>query len=98
MKKRLLIRLFFLSLIPYANADSLQYSMRVDGMACPFCAYNIEKKFKQLEGASHVRINLDEGRVDVTMAEGKTLTEPQVQALFEDAGFSFRGMSSKSVK
>ena len=27
-----------------------QVSVRVDGLACPFCAYNIEKRVKTLEG------------------------------------------------
>ena len=68
------------------------YSMRVDGLACPFCAYGIEKKFKKMEGISNIKIDLDKGLVSVDAKEGVELTEEAMKKLFHDSGFTFRSM------
>jgi mercuric ion binding protein len=77
-----------------ALAEGTEYVLRVDGLACPYCAYGIEKKLRQIEGVEHIDIDLDRGLVTVDMAEGRELTEPQMTRLFEDAGFTFRSMTS----
>lgn len=76
-----------------AHAE-LNYTMRVDGMACPYCAYGIEKKLKRIEGvdAKSIDIDLETGVVRVTTSDEVTLTEMQMKRLFNDAGFTFRGM------
>ena len=33
-----------------AQAADRRYELHVDGMACPYCAYGIEKKIKALDG------------------------------------------------
>ena len=33
-----------------AFSEDTRYELRVDGMACPYCAYGIEKKIKALNG------------------------------------------------
>lgn len=72
------------------------YAMRVDGLACPYCAYGIEKKLKQIEGvdAESIDIDLEAGVVRVTTADHVTLTEERMERLFNDAGFTFRGMET----
>lgn len=73
------------------------YTFRVDGLACPYCAYGIEKKLKELDGVVHdsIRVDLEEGVVSVKVTEGTTLTDEQMKTLFNDAGFTFRGMMKK---
>ncbi len=75
-------------------AAATQYEMRVDGLACPFCAYGIEKKFKAMEGTANIDVDLDKGLVRVDLAEGKKFTDEQMKALFEDSGFTFRSMKA----
>ncbi len=84
------------SLIPTAQAEGTRYEMRVDGLACPFCAYGIEKKFKAIEGTSNIDVDLDKGLVTVDLAKGKQFTEDQMKALFSDSGFTFRGMKTQA--
>ncbi|HHH13154.1 MAG TPA: copper chaperone, partial [Thiolapillus brandeum] len=50
MKRTFLVALLFLLLAQGAWAAGKHYEMRVDGLACPFCAYGIEKKFKAMKG------------------------------------------------
>lgn len=92
MKRLLVIISLCFSLTGVALADDTIYSMRVDGLACPYCAYGIEKKLHQLEGVEAIEIDLDAGLVRVTVAEGTTLDEAQMKRLFDEAGFTFRSM------
>lgn len=80
-----------------ALAAGTQYAMRVDGLACPYCAYGIEKKLKQIEGVERIDVNLEKGLVTVDVREGVTLTEPRMKQLFKDAGFTYRSMTKQSL-
>lgn len=75
-----------------ALADGTQYQMRVDGLACPYCAYGIEKKLKKIDGVEKFEVDLNNGLVTVNVAAGVTLTDAQMAKLFRDAGFTFRSM------
>jgi len=75
-----------------AQAAGLRYVMRVDGLACPYCAYGVEKKLKAIEGVERVDVDLDKGLVVVDAREGVVLTDEQMRKLMKDAGFTFRSM------
>ncbi|MFQ6006303.1 MAG: heavy-metal-associated domain-containing protein [Woeseia sp.] len=92
MKK--LIALMMLALIWSAAtfADGTQYQMRVDGLACPYCAYGIEKYLRKIDGVEKIDIDLNNGLVTVNVSAGVTLTDAQMAKLFKDAGFTFRSM------
>jgi copper chaperone CopZ len=81
-----------------AFAENSHYTMRVDGLACPFCAYGIEKKLKAINGVFEIDINLDKGLVIVIADEQLKLTNKQMTELFQDAGFSFRSMERTAIK
>ncbi|MCG8093442.1 MAG: heavy-metal-associated domain-containing protein [Candidatus Thiodiazotropha endolucinida] len=91
MKRYLTIPLLLLWSIA-ALAAGTQYVMRVDGLACPYCAYGVEKKLKQIKGVEKIDVDLDKGLVTVNVGEGVELTEPQMVQLFKDAGFTYRSM------
>ncbi len=76
-------------------ASGSRYSMRVDGLACPYCAYGIEKKLKKISGISNIKVNLEKGLVTVDASDGTTLSEQQMKTLFKDAGFTYRSMVQK---
>ena len=73
-----------------AFAAPSQYQLRVDGLACPFCAYGIEKELKRTEGVAGIAIDINAGTVTVTMAEGATMTEAKASQIVKDAGFTLR--------
>ena len=78
--------------IPLAVSAAPQvYQLTVDGLACPFCAYGIEKQLSALEGVESIEVEIDEGLVVVTMTEGATLDRADMDQAVMDAGFTLRG-------
>ena len=73
-----------------AVADSHVYKLYVDGLACPFCAYGVEKKVGGLSGVETVEIDIDGGLVAVTLADGATLEESAAKRAVDEAGFTLR--------
>ena len=66
------------------------YKLYVDGLACPFCAYGVEKKVGGLDGVEKVEIEIEEGLVAVTLADGATLDEATASRAVDEAGFTLR--------
>jgi mercuric ion binding protein len=66
------------------------YRLHVDGLACPFCSYGIEKKLGALEGVQGLETHIKDGTVIVTMKDGVTLDEASAKQAVKDAGFSLR--------
>lgn len=97
MKKQIIAGIFGLILMQAAFAAGTHYEMRVDGLACPFCAYGIEKKLKAIDGVSDIKVDLDKGKVSVNISEGKELSEEQMKKLFNDSGFTYRSMEKSSL-
>ena len=81
-----------------AAADTA-YQMRVDGLACAYCAYGIEKKFKQIDGVDQnsLDIDLNSGLVRVQVADGISLSDERLRQLFKDAGVSLRDVQRLPV-
>ncbi len=91
--RRISLVIVLLGLPITAHAVSNVYELKVDGLACPFCAYGIEKKLSRLEGVAEVEVDLKEGRVVVTMTEGKTLSEAHARKAVTEAGFTLKAFS-----
>lgn len=92
--------LFFLLLIATSNAWAQQpaYNVGVDGLACPFCAYGVEKQLQKLDGVAHVETDIKQGQVVVQMLDDKTLERIQVEEAVEKAGFSLRSFEQADEK
>lgn len=73
-----------------AEERNLVYVVGIDGLACPFCSYGIEKQIQKLEGVEQVETNIRLGQLRIQMLDGKTLARPQVEAAIERAGFDLR--------
>ncbi|MBI4395789.1 MAG: heavy-metal-associated domain-containing protein [Elusimicrobia bacterium] len=61
--------------------------MRIEGMACPFCAYGVEKHLKKVRGVEEAKVNLGEGTAAVTLKPGAEVTAEQVRQAVRKAGF-----------
>ncbi len=73
-----------------AVADSHVYKLYVDGLACPFCAYGVEKKVGGLKGVETVEIDIESGLVAVTVSDDATLDEATAKQAVDEAGFTLR--------
>lgn len=72
-----------------ARADQM-ILLQVDGLACPFCAYGVEKKLKDTTGVKRVDIRLNEGMVHVTVGEDAVFDEALARRIITEAGFTLR--------
>lgn len=80
-----------------AWAADTQYVIRVDGLACPFCAYGVEKKLNKIDGVERVDIDLNDGLVTVDVLDSVKLSEPQMRQLLNDSGFTYRSMTERAL-
>ncbi len=62
--------------------------LRVDGLACPFCAFGIEKKLMDVPAVAGMDILLNDGKVIVELREGERLDAVALNRAVEDAGFT----------
>jgi mercuric ion binding protein len=83
-----------------ANAADTRYELRVDGLACPYCAYGVEKKIKALEGVDEasVEIRLNEGVVIFQADTPAPITEAKLKTLVNDAGFTLRQYRAEKLR
>ncbi len=78
-------------------ADTL-YKLKVDGLVCPFCEYNIKKKLSKIDDVKDVNVNLKEGTVKIVVAEGKKLQEDIVKQEISNAGFTLKSIKEQAPK
>ncbi len=97
MKKLITMLILTLAWNTAVFAAGTQYQMRVDGLACPYCAYGIEKKLNKVDGVEKIQVDLNKGLVTVNVGDGVVLTELQMTKLFKDAGFTYRSMTETSL-
>lgn len=87
----------FLAFVPSALAQIRQVTVYVDGLACPFCAYGVEKKLKRVEGVESMDIRMNEGTVTLKAREGRSIDVMKVPQAIRDSGFSLRKMKVKAA-
>lgn len=95
----LLVALLIGFLLPPAPATAAEgqavYTLQADGLACPFCAYGIEKQLTRIDGVESVETDVISGAVVITMEPGATLTEADAIRAVEAAGFTMREFRRK---
>ncbi len=77
---------------PASRAELLEAELKVNGMACPFCAFGIEKKLRAIEGVQDLTLFLDEGRIDLVFSPENGATATDIEAAVKDAGFKLSGL------
>jgi len=86
-----LMLLLVSGLATVALAAGPSYRLEVAGLACPFCAYGIEKRLNRIDGVERLQTHIKEGAVIVTMKEGAKLEEARARRAVEEAGFTLSG-------
>lgn len=85
----LLASLVVTSGINAARAGSV-HKIKVDGLACPYCSYGIEKQLSAVAGVELVRVSVNSGTVTVIMKDGATLSRAAAARAVANAGFTMR--------
>lgn len=91
------ILLSALPAVPLADDEGKTvYTLQADGLACPFCAYGIEKQIQRIDGVEFVSTDIKSGTVVITMTPGMTLDEADARRAVEAAGFTMRGFEQRN--
>lgn len=72
------------------TAKPHEYEVSVDGIACPFCLYGIEKQLDKMGGILEMESDVASGVIRLRVDESVTVTEAKVRDAVEKAGFSLR--------
>jgi copper chaperone CopZ len=97
--RQLLSTLMLLTLALPAWSTEFRYVLRVDGLACPYCVYGIEKKIKALDGVekASVEIRLNDGVLAFEASTDRPIDEATLKQLVNDAGFTLRGLKTQPL-
>ncbi len=82
-----LIAMFWLSIAAW-SADHEVVDVSVSGLACPFCAYSVEKSLSKLSGVDSVTVDLAAHQVRVVMQAERTANLQQIKKAIVNAGFT----------
>ena len=88
--------LVLLSSIQVAEAEIDRLTLRVDGLACPFCAYGLEKKLTKIGSISSYDVDFKEGKVFLGL---KTDTQIELKSFYKavrEAGFTLKSISLRA--
>ncbi|PIB23311.1 heavy metal transporter [Maribacter sp. 4U21] len=91
MKKTIIVTLVVGMMTVFgANAQKAmdKFMVQVDGLGCPFCAYGLEKKFKEFKGIKQVKIDIETGDFSFAYPAEKELTLVAVHQQVEKAGYT----------
>ncbi|MED4683423.1 copper chaperone CopZ [Bacillus mycoides] len=66
-----------------------QLTLKVEGMSCGHCVNSIESNVKELNGVEHVKVQLAEGTVEVTI-DSSVVTLKDIVAVIEDQGYEIQ--------
>ncbi len=93
----IVINLILLLVAPIVQAKETIYTIQVDGLGCPFCAYGIEKQLSAIEGVDSVVVDISKGLVNVTMQKDTRLDKEQARQAVTDAGFTLRAFKQSKI-
>ena len=65
-----------------------QAVITIEGMACPFCIYNVQRQLEQVEGVQHTDIDLKTGKAFVTLSKEKPPTADALRKAVKSSGFT----------
>ena len=73
-----------------SSAQHQKVTLRVDGLACPFCAYGLEKKLKRMDNLEKLDIKINEGLVILYFLDGTQIDKELISQKVKEAGFTPR--------
>lgn len=83
---------------PSAERGENKVYIRADGLACYFCAYGLERFFKQSGRIAWYDMNMKDGVVEVGFIKGKPILPIKtINQYVYDAGFSPRSVKAEFV-
>ncbi len=86
----LMCLLFSLPASAQTRTDQARVYIKIEikGMACPYCAYGMEKELKKVAGVDNVEIELKEGLVYISTPINQKPSKESLKKIIVDAGFT----------
>lgn len=78
--------------------DNPDIRIEVNGLACPFCAYGIEKRLLKIESIEQLSVNLKEGTIDLKLKKKAVLSEEKIKKAVVEAGFEVQRVTYLNKK
>ena len=94
--KVLLVFILSLVVLPLAYGEIEEVTLKVDGLACPFCVYGLEKKLKKVSGVSSYEVDRGGASASVVMEPDAVLDLAAVKNAVKEAGFTLSGITIKA--
>lgn len=69
-------------------AERVFIKIEIKGLACPYCAYGMERELKKIAGVEDVEIELEEGMAYISTPVTQKPTKAGLAKIIEDAGFT----------
>jgi mercuric ion binding protein len=91
------IALLILLFNSVSSAQIREVRIRVDGLACPFCAYGLEKKLKSLEGLESVNVSLKKGLAEIHLKKENSLDLSKIKVIVRDSGYLLKGIEISAI-
>lgn len=90
---KFLLSAFFLAATLVASAQTDAFTLRVEGLGCPFCAYGLEKKFKDVKGIDDLKIDIKTGKMTFVVPVATALSLEEADARVTKAGYTAKGIT-----
>ncbi len=71
-----------------AHARVESATVIVEGMACPFCAFGIEKRLKRVEGVGSIEVSLTESSASMSASDEGSIDVASIPEAIREAGFT----------
>jgi len=68
--------------------EHVYIKIEVNGMACPYCAYGMEKELKKVAGVDDVKIQLKEGLAYIATPKKQEPLKENLALIITNAGFT----------
>lgn len=88
----LTLTVLFISVISAVSlyAEIEEATLQVDGLACPFCAYGLEKKMTPINSVQSYDVDMGEGKVYLGLEKDAKLDLEAFRKAVKEAGFTLR--------
>ncbi|KKL05703.1 hypothetical protein LCGC14_2603380 [marine sediment metagenome] len=98
MKRRVMVSMLvsalaLFSFVEPVKAEIERITLRVDGLACPFCAYGLEKKITKIKGVRSYDVDMKEGKVFIGLKPDARVELNTLYKAVKEAGFTLRSIS-----
>ena len=71
-----------------SDRELVYIKIEIKGLACPFCAFGMEKELKKVTGVRNVEIELTEGLAYISTPKKQQPTREALEKIIEEAGFT----------